>query len=140
MIDSAGRQGPEVNIPDPEVAEKAHRRRFSAAYKLKILHAVDDCSQPGQVGMILRREGLYSSHLSKWRRQRDEGQLKALSPNKRGRKRRPIDPDTKRLAKLERENERLRHQLRQAETIIDVQKKISLLLGISLGGETTEVS
>ena len=115
--------------PDPEVPEKARRRRFSGAYKLRILQAVDACTEPGEIGALLRREGLYSSHLSKWRRQRDAGALAGLRPRKRGRKPRPVDPQAKRIAQLERETERLRRKLEQAETIIDVQKKLSLILG-----------
>ena len=121
--------GPRPVVPDPEVPEKATRRRFSGAYKLEILQAVDACSQPGEIGALLRREGLYSSHLSKWRQQRDAGALEGLRPRKRGRKARPVDPQAKRITQLERENERLRHKLEQAEMIIDVQKKLSRILG-----------
>ncbi len=116
-------------IPDPEVPEKARRRRFKAAYKLEILKTVDACTESGEVGALLRREGLYSSHLSKWRQQRDVGALAGLRPRKRGRKARPVDPQAKRITQLERENERLRHKLEQAEMIIDVQKKLSRILG-----------
>ncbi len=115
--------------PDPEVTPRAQRRRFSAAYKLRIVQEADGCSQPGEIGALLRREGLYSSHLSKWRRQREAGALEGLRPRKRGRKLRPVDPQAKRITQLERENERLRHKLEQAEIIIDVQKKLSRLLG-----------
>jgi len=121
--------GPVQDVPDPEVPEKARRRRFSAAYKLRILKAADACTQIGEIGALLRREGLYSSHLSKWRQQRDSGALEGLRPKKRGRKPRPVDPQAKRIAKLERENEHLRRKLEQAETIIDVQKKLSRILG-----------
>ncbi len=126
--------GPRPVEPDPEVPEKARRRRFSGAYKLRILQAVGVCSEPGEIGALLRREGLYSSHLSKWRRQRDAGALEGLRPQKRGRKARPVDPQAKRVAQLERENERLRRKLEQAETIIEVQKKLSRILG--MGGES----
>ncbi len=122
-------RGPRPVEPDPEVPEKARRRRFSGAYKLRILEAVDACSEPGEIGALLRREGLYSSHLSKWRQQRDAGALEGLRPKKRGRKARPVDPQAKRVAQLERENERLRHKLEQAEIIIEVQKKLSRILG-----------
>ena len=125
--------GPRPVVPDPEVPEKARRRRFKAAYKLEILKAVDACSQPGEIGALLRREGLYSSHLSKWRQQRDAGALKGLWPRKRGRKARPVDRQAKRITQLERENERLRHKLEQAEMIIDVQKKLSRILGTDGG-------
>ena len=115
--------------PDPEVPAKARRRRFTAQYKLRILEEVERCSQLGDVGALLRREGLYSSHLSKWRQQRDAGALAGLTPKKRGRKPRPVDPQARRVAELERENARLRDKLEKAETIIDVQKKLSQLLG-----------
>jgi transposase-like protein len=120
-----------ISIPDPQVPEKAQRRRFSAEYKLRILEKVED-AQPGEIGSLLRREGLYSSHLAKWRKQSKEGRLQALS-KKRGRKPRlDAQPDAgTRIAKLERENERLRRKLTQAETIIDVQKKLSQALGIT---------
>ncbi len=115
--------------PDPEVPEKARRRRFTAKYKLRILAKADRCSKPGDVGKLLRQEGLYSSILSRWREQRETGALAALTPKKRGRKARPVDPQAKRVAELERENVRLRQKLEKAETIIEVQKKLSLLLG-----------
>ena len=115
--------------PDPEVPAKARRRRFTAKYKLRILAKADRCSKPGDVGKLLRQEGLYSSLLSRWREQREAGALAALRPKKRGRKPRPVDPQAKRVAELERENARLRQKLEKAETIIEVQKKLSLLLG-----------
>ena len=114
--------------PDPEVPAKARRRRFTAKYKLRILAKADRCSKPGDVGKLLRQEGLYSSILSRWREQRETGALAALTPKKRGRKPRPVDPQAKRVAELERENARLRQKLERAETIIEVQKKLSLLL------------
>ena len=117
---------------DPEVPEKARRRRFEAAYKLQILEEAERATDPGAVGALLRREGLYSSHLTAWRRQRDEGSLAGLSPKRRGRKAKRRDPLAKELDKLRRENQRLAERLRQAETIIDVQKKVSEMLGIPL--------
>jgi len=114
--------------PDPEVPAKARRRRFSAKYKLGILEQADRCTEPGEIGALLRREGLYSSHLSKWRQQREDGALAGLAPKKRGRKARPVDSQVRRVAELERENARLRDQLEKAETIISVQKKLSRLL------------
>ena len=110
---------------DPEVVPKAKRRRFSAEYKLRILREADGCTEPGEIGSLLRREGLYSSLLSDWRRQREAGSLTELSPKKRGRK---PTPDKRRIAELERENTRLRQRLEQAETIIEVQKKLSSIL------------
>ena len=110
-------------LPDPQVATKPTRRRFSAEYKRRIVQAADGLREPGQIGALLRREGLYSSLLSKWRVQRDNGVLRALAPKKRGRKPAPRRTERVRIAELERENETLRAQLRQAELIIDVQKK-----------------
>jgi len=112
---------------DPEVPEKAQRRRFTPEYKLRILEEADRCRESGEVGALLRREGLYTSNLSAWREQRRVGALGALS-QKRGRKARQ-DPQAKRVAELERENGRLREELRQARVIIDVQKKVAQLLG-----------
>ena len=122
--------GGRLKAPDPEVVEKKARRRFTAQYKLRILEEADACTASGQIGGLLRREGLYSSNLTTWRRQRDEGQLRALSPKKRGRKEKPKNPLAERVAQLERENRRLEHRLKQAQTIIEVQKKISDILGI----------
>src|SRR6185295_10951530 len=96
---------------------------------LRILHAADACTQPGQIGALLRREGLYSSHLVKWRRLRAAGQLQALMPQPRGPKPTPPDPHSEELAQLRKENARLQARLAQAELIIDVQKKVALLLG-----------
>lgn len=120
---------------DVEVVPKAQRRRFSAAYKQKILETVDQCADAQSRGQLLRREGLYSSHVSTWRRQRDDGALKGLTPKKRGRKPRAVDPQARRVAELERECSRLRHRLQQAEMIIDVQKKLSRLLSTSSPGD-----
>ena len=117
---------------DPEVPEKSKRRRFDAAYKQRILEEADRATGPGEVGELLRREGLYSSHLTAWRRQRDEGSLAGLAPQQRGRKAKRRVPLAKELDKLRRENQRLAERLRQAETIIDVQKKVSEMLGIPL--------
>ena len=115
--------------PDPEVPERAHRRQFTAAYKLRILEEVAACSAPGQVGALLRREGLYSSHLVDWRRQRTAGTLAALAPRRRGR---PAEPaSSTELARLKQENERLSRQLAAAEAIIEIQKKVSSLLGLT---------
>jgi len=119
-----------ARVPDPEVVPKAKRRQFTAEYKLRIVREADAGTEPGQIGSLLRREGLYSSYLSTWRRQREEGQLQALSSKKRGRK--GQDPSAEELAQLQRENERLRARLEQAEIIIDVQKKLSKLLGLTM--------
>jgi transposase-like protein len=125
-----------LNPPDPEIPEKAVRRRFTAEYKLNILQQAEACRGEEGIGALLRREGLYSSHLTTWRRQREIGMLSALSPKRRGRKasaRNPLQPEVDRLRK---ETDRLQKRLNQAELIIEVQKKISQMLGIPL--ETSE--
>jgi transposase len=119
-------------IPDPAVAEKPVRRRFTAEYKLRILGEADRCVEPGQLGALLRREGLYSSHLTTWRKHRDEGTLAGLAPKRRGRKANPDAPLIAENERLKRETQRLTARLRQAETIIEVQKKLSEILGIPL--------
>jgi transposase-like protein len=119
-------------IPDPAVAEKPVRRRFTAEYKLRILCEADRCAEPGQLGALLRREGLYSSHLTTWRQHRDEGTLAGLTPKRRGRKANPDAPLIAENERLKRETQRLAARLRQAETIIEVQKKLSEILGIPL--------
>jgi transposase-like protein len=108
------------------------RRRFPAEYKLRILREADGCLQPGQLGALLRREGLYSSHLTTWRQQREEGTLAGLTPKRRGRKANPDAPLIAENERLKRETQRLAAKLRQAETIIEVQKKLSEILGIPL--------
>ena len=110
--------------PEPEVVPKAARRRFSAAYKLRIVKEADQCTEHGQIGAMLRREGLYSSQLATWRRQREAGVLQAMSPKKRGRKA-SLDANDVEIATLRRENERLQKQLEQAELIIGAQKKLA---------------
>ena len=117
---------------DVEVRPKRRRRRFTAQYKLRVLEAVDACSQSGEVGALLRREGLYSSHLTDWRRQREQGALAALA-KQRGRKPKS-DADkalTQEVVRLRREVERLEERLAKAKAIIDVQKKLSEILGLS---------
>ena len=116
--------------PDPEVRDKPQRRRFTMEYKLSLLEKADACTQPGEVGALLRREGVYSSTLSQWRRQRKEGTLAALKPKRRGRKVQEVNPLAARVTELEREVERLQGKLRQAEIIIDVQKKLSEMVGV----------
>lgn len=130
---SGGGGAPPVAAPDPEVPPASQRRQFSPEYKLRVLRQADDCRNSGEVGALLRREGLYSSHLSAWRKARERGELAGLKPRKRGRK---ADPDTARsrqVAKLEKENARLREKLRKAEKIIEVQKKLSEILGLEGG-------
>ena len=123
-----------VAVPEPEVRERAVRRRFTAEYKLRILKEAESCKERGQLGALLRREGLYSTNLITWRRQMEKGTLEALSPRKRGPKGKRPDPSARRTAEIERENQRLKKKLRQAETIIDVQKKVSEILQIPLNG------
>ena len=114
--------------PDPEVAAKAQRRRFTPEYKLRIIEEADACRESGEIGALLRREGLYTSHLSIWREQRRAGALTVMGqPRGRKAKQSPVE---KRLAQVERENAGLREELRQAHVIIAVQKKLSCLLGI----------
>lgn len=122
-------------VPDPEIPEKAKRRRFSAEYKLGVLREVDACTESGQVGAVLRREGLYSSHLVEWRRARDAGALESLG---RVRGRKPANPLAAENATLRRENERLTKKLSAAERVIEVQGKVSALLReLSLGSAET---
>ena len=118
-----------AGTPDPEVVPKAQRRKFSAEYKERILVQADACTQAGQLGALLRREGLYRSHLATWRRQRAQYGLAGLAPRKRGPK---PDPQAAEIARLQRENERLQARLRRAENIIDVQKTVAQLLGAPL--------
>jgi len=121
-----------MEVNDPEVSETPVRRKFPARQKLRILKMADVCTESGSLGALLRREGLYASNLKTWRRQREEGTLSALAPKKRGRKehvRNALQPEVNQLKK---ENERLKNRLRRAETIIDVQKKISQILSLPL--------
>ena len=120
-------------MPNTEVVAKAKRRQYSAEYKLRILRELDTSQGFGETGALLRREGLYSSHLTNWRRQRERGELDGLGSQKRGPK---ADPQAVELARLQRENERLRERLRRAELIIDVQKKVSQILGVSIAEDS----
>jgi transposase len=122
--------GRTLSVPDPEVQERPVRRRFTTDYKLRILEEADACRETGGTGALLRREGLYSSSLVTWRRQRREGTLAGLSPKKRGRK--GDDEASREIKRLRCENERFRRQLEQAKTVIEVQKKLSDVLGIVL--------
>ena len=120
---------------DPEVPEGPKRRHFSPEYRLRILREADRCKATGEVGALLRREGLYSSHLANWRRQRDAGGLSGMRSTKRGPKVRAVDP---RVKQQEREIARLRRRLEQAETIIEIQKKVAAILGIPLKSHEDE--
>lgn len=115
---TAGNGNPPQRMPDPEVTPKAKRRTFSAEYKLRILDQASACTRPGERGALLRREGLYSSHLTHWRRELREGALTGLKPKKRGPKAEPLAAEN---AALRRENARLQAKLERAETIIAVQ-------------------
>ena len=123
-----GARGP-VGAPNPEVAERAKRRRFTAEYKLRILGEADACKRDGDLGALLRREGLYSSHLATWRRQRDEITKAGLKARKRGPKGKVVDP---RVKQLKRENARLKRRLERVELMLTIQKKASEMLGIPL--------
>lgn len=113
-------------MPETEVVAKAKRRQYTAEYKLRVLRELETCQGTGEIGALLRREGLYSSLVSKWRQQRENGSLEGLGEHKRGPK---PDPQAAELARLQRENERLGERLRKAELIIDVQKKVAQMLG-----------
>lgn len=123
---------PEPERPTSEVPARAKRRSFDVAYKLRILEEADGCDRPGELGELLRREGLYSSHLRTWREQRDAGVLAGLAPRRRGRKPKSQDPMSEENERLRRENTRLSQRLQQAEAIIDVPKKVSEILGVKL--------
>lgn len=118
---------------DPEVIARPERRQFSAEYKLRILEEIDQAG-PGETGRILRREGLYSSLLTEWRRSRKAGAMGALAKT-RGRKRKPENPLEQRVRQLERELAKAQEDLRRAHIILDVQEKVSKLLGIDLKSE-----
>ncbi len=113
-------------LPQTEVVARAKRRRFSANYKRSILEEADRCTESGDIGALLRREGLYSSNLTTWRRQRQLGELEGAKPG-----RKPTSEEVKELRQLQRENQRLKHKLEQAEIVIEVQKKLSQLLGLT---------
>lgn len=124
--------------PDSEVVAKPKRRRYAADYKLRILKETDACTEPGEIGAILRREGLYSSLISTWRAQREAGTLAALKPKKRGRKTKPADPRDEQIKALEKEKRALEREkamlearLHRADLMLDLQKKCSEILGIT---------
>lgn len=142
LIDAAAAAFPEqdrkpsiVPVPvaaSPELSPRPKRRTFTAAAKLRILKETDRAADNGGIAAILRREGLYSSALTDWRRQRDAGAFEALKPLKRGPAAAPINPDAAELTQVRRENAMLRQRLEQAEAIIDIQKKVAALLGLPL--------
>lgn len=125
-VASRGSRGINV-VPDPEVPEKASHRSFSAEYKHRILKEADACKEQGQLGALLRREGLYYSNITTWRKQVEKGTLDALSSKKRGPKARKPDPSVHRITEQEKEIQKLRSRLRKAELIIEAQKKIAAI-------------
>jgi transposase-like protein len=135
LTKSAGKQL-RVSVPDPEVSPASGRRRFSASYKARIVREADLCKEPGEIGALLRREGLYSSHLTHWRRDYRAGAESALADDKRGRKqtKNPLADENQRLG---RELLRTQKKLRQAEMIIEFQKNLCEILGISPTGVST---
>ena len=135
MSENTNEKIPVEERPSTEVVTRAARRRFTAEYKLRILREVEACKGTGEIGALLRREGLYSSNLSKWRQQRERGELEGLAEQRRGPKEAPQAVEN---ARLKRENERLREELRKAQLIIDVQKKVSQLLGVPLDDQEKE--
>jgi transposase len=126
--------------PDPEVAASAKRRQFSGAEKRRILNAADRCTKPGELGALLRREGIYSSMLATWRKQRAQAEEAALQARQRGRKADPVMAETRKLEQLQRDNDRLRRRLAQAHTVIEVQKKLCTLLGLPTADEPDETN
>ena len=124
--------GTRAVLPNPEVVAKPMRRQFTAAYRLRILEEADRCTEPGEVGRLLRREGLYSSHLTAWRKARRKGSLQGLSSKKRGAKPAERNPLDAKVRELEAKVARLEKELHTAHTILDVQGKVAGLLGFSL--------
>jgi transposase-like protein len=124
-----GSSGSGEGVPDPEVVARPKRRRFTAEYKLRIVKEADACKGPGEVGALLRREGLYSSHLVLWRREREQAAHAQMRSRKRGPKRKAQDP---RVKQLERENARLQRRLKRVALLLDIQKKVGAILGIPL--------
>jgi|SRR5215831_4605350 len=116
-------------VEDVQVVAKARRRTYSAEYKRRILKEAAACATPGAVGTLLRREGLYSSHLVVWRRAQARGELAALAPKKRGRKARPVDARDRKIAELERQLVEMTGRAERAEALVDAQKKLAALLG-----------
>ena len=119
-------------LPEVEVTGKAERRRFSAEYKRKILKAADACRLPGELGELLRKEGLYASNLTTWRAALKRSELAGLAPKKRGPKAEVKDARDRRIAELERENWKWKARAERAEALVDLQKKVSEILGIAL--------
>ena len=121
-----------AEVPEVEVSAKAHRRRFTAEYKRKVLQEAEGCTKSGEIAALLRREGLYSSHLSAWRQQRERGELSGLAPKKRGPKARVLDERDREIAQLKREVVKQTARAEKAELIAEIQKKLGELLGIKM--------
>jgi len=131
-------RGPGAPAPDAEVAAKPRRRRFTAEYRLHILEEAERCTKSGEVGQLLRREGLYSSHLTAWRKARRDGALRGLASKKRGAKPKARNPLEPKVRELELKVARLEKELHKAHTILDVQEKVAGLLGFDLeNGKTS---
>src|SRR5450631_2500825 len=133
---AGGRAAP-AGVPDPELTLQAKRRKFTAKYKLEILEKADACTAPGEIGGLLRREGLYTSHLTYWRKQRKDGALKELG---RPRGRKPADRRDQEIAVLQRRLERSDSELSKARKVIEIQGNLSALLEQMLGTETVNRS
>jgi transposase-like protein len=123
-----------------EVSSKANRRRFTAELKRRILREADACTKAGEIGALLRREGIYSSMLSKWRQARDRGEIAGLAPNKRGRKAKAVDARDQRITELERQLRQQQKRAERAEALVEIQKKVSQLLGIQLASSDEDAS
>ena len=128
-------EAPVATAEETEVVAKAQRRRFTAEYKRRIVREADRCTTAGAIGALLRREGLYSSHLTTWRAARDRGELEGLAPKKRGPKAIPPDPMAKKIAEQEREIGKWRKRAERAEALVEVQKKVAALLGTPFDSE-----
>ncbi len=126
-----------TSVPDPQVTDQPKRRRFTAKYKLSILQKADQCLNSGEIGTLLRKEGLYSSHLSNWRKLRSEGILQGLSTHQRGPKTNPNAAQARENIALQKQIAKLKNELSKAHTIIDVQKKLSTLLAMTKDNEST---
>jgi len=120
---------------DVQVTAKPKRRTYTAEYKRRILKEADACATPGAVGALLRREGLYSSHLAVWRQARRRGELAALAPKRRGRKPTPVDPRDRKIAELERQLVQMTGRAERAQALVELQKKVAELLGLPLESE-----
>ena len=136
-VEAAGGRAQRAGVPDPELVGQAKRRKFTASYKLEILTKADACTAPGEIGELLRREGLYTSHLTYWRRQRKDGALKELG---RPRGRKPADRRDQEIAGLQRRLERSESELSKARKVIEIQGNLSAFLEQMLGTETVNRS